>query len=33
LVLSGGFALDGAVARKLYPHQIHGVQWLWSLHR
>jgi hypothetical protein len=33
LVYDGGFVLDGAVARKLYPHQIHGVQWLWSLHR
>lgn len=33
LVLEGGFVLDGSIARKLYPHQIHGVQWLWSLHR
>lgn len=33
MVLEGGFRLDGAVARKLYPHQIQGVKWLWSLHR
>jgi hypothetical protein len=33
LVYDGGFRLDGAVARKLYPHQLHGVKWLWSLHR
>lgn len=33
LVLEGGFRLDGEVARKLYPHQIQGVKWLWSLHR
>lgn len=33
LVYDGGFKLDGAVARKLYPHQFHGVKWLWSLHR
>jgi hypothetical protein len=32
LALDGGFVLDGAVARKLYPHQIQGVKWLWSLH-
>lgn len=33
LVLDCGFKLEGTVARKLYPHQIHGVKWLWSLHR
>ncbi|PNH04078.1 DNA excision repair protein ERCC-6-like, partial [Tetrabaena socialis] len=34
LVLSGArkpFVLAAAVARKLYPHQVHGVKWLWSL--
>lgn len=32
-VLDGGFRMDGPVANKLYPHQVHGVKWLWSLHR
>lgn len=33
LVLEGGFCLDAKVASKLYPHQVEGVKWLWSLHR
>ncbi|WIA32835.1 hypothetical protein OEZ86_006013 [Tetradesmus obliquus] len=33
LVLEGGFCLEAKVAAKLYPHQVHGVKWLWSLHR
>ncbi len=28
----GQFVLDGRIASKLYPHQIDGVKWLWSLH-
>lgn len=33
LVLEGGFCIDAKVAGKLYPHQVHGVKWLWSLHK
>ena len=29
----GEFKLDGRVASKLYPHQVEGVKWLWSLHQ
>ncbi|KAI8470944.1 MAG: P-loop containing nucleoside triphosphate hydrolase protein [Monoraphidium minutum] len=32
LVIEGGFRLPGRVAAKLYPHQLSGVAWLWSLH-
>ncbi|KAL2653795.1 hypothetical protein R1flu_021923 [Riccia fluitans] len=26
------FCLTGSVAQKLYPHQVEGLKWLWSLH-
>ena len=29
---AGEFRLEGRVACKLYPHQVEGVKWLWSLH-
>ena len=32
LELPGGYRLAGSVASRLYPHQIEGVTWLWSLH-
>ena len=32
LTLAGGFKLAGPIASKLYPHQVVGVKWLWSLH-
>lgn len=34
LVLGEGeYRLCGAIANKLYPHQVEGVRWLWSLHK
>ena len=33
LGVRGEFRLEGKVASKLYPHQIEGVKWLWSLHQ
>jgi SNF2 family DNA or RNA helicase len=33
MVMDGGFRLAGGVAGRLYPHQVAGVTWLWSLHR
>lgn len=29
----GPFVLDGSVASRLYPHQVQGIRWLWSLHQ
>jgi hypothetical protein len=29
LCLPGGFVVDGAIAKALFPHQRDGVAWLW----